>query len=207
MAYTKQTWVDGTTPIDAEHMNHIEDGVYDASIKTVYVDAFDESVTFDDVSDMVANGSNVIARYYDDGDLYYSTRFEVDTYTKRAHFVFISVSYLVIRYLSVELSDEQGWKTTGDGSVCTGLRINSPNTQFTYRQVAEYVVSGLPVYVEEGESSDPSGTGAIGCSVRYLQWYGTRSVENNTQFRVVFGTGDNQVVYTSTDGNEPMSEE
>lgn len=31
MAYTKQTWVDGTTPIDAEHMNHIEDGIEAAS--------------------------------------------------------------------------------------------------------------------------------------------------------------------------------
>ena len=25
--YTKQTWVDGETPVDAEHLNHIEDGV------------------------------------------------------------------------------------------------------------------------------------------------------------------------------------
>lgn len=28
--YEKQTWVDGTTPIDAEHMNHIEDGIYNS---------------------------------------------------------------------------------------------------------------------------------------------------------------------------------
>lgn len=27
MAYVKQTWIDGQTPLDASHMNHIEDGV------------------------------------------------------------------------------------------------------------------------------------------------------------------------------------
>lgn len=29
MAYVKQIWEDGVTPCDAEHMNHIEDGIYD----------------------------------------------------------------------------------------------------------------------------------------------------------------------------------
>ena len=27
MAYVKQIWEDGVTPCDAEHMNHIEDGI------------------------------------------------------------------------------------------------------------------------------------------------------------------------------------
>lgn len=27
MAYTKQTWENGKTPLDAEHMNHIEEGI------------------------------------------------------------------------------------------------------------------------------------------------------------------------------------
>lgn len=27
MAYEKQTWVDGVTPVDAEHLNHMEDGI------------------------------------------------------------------------------------------------------------------------------------------------------------------------------------
>ena len=31
MSYTKQTWVDHVTPIDAARMNHIEDGIYEAS--------------------------------------------------------------------------------------------------------------------------------------------------------------------------------
>ena len=30
MAYTKQPWVDHTTPADAAHMNHIEDGIFNA---------------------------------------------------------------------------------------------------------------------------------------------------------------------------------
>lgn len=31
MAYVKQIWEDGVTPCDAEHMNHIEDGIYENS--------------------------------------------------------------------------------------------------------------------------------------------------------------------------------
>lgn len=31
MAYTEQTWVDGETPLDAEHMEHIESGIKSAS--------------------------------------------------------------------------------------------------------------------------------------------------------------------------------
>ena len=27
MAYAKQTWVDGVTPLDAEHLNHMEQGI------------------------------------------------------------------------------------------------------------------------------------------------------------------------------------
>lgn len=30
MTYSKQSWVDGQTPVDAEHMNHIEDGIASA---------------------------------------------------------------------------------------------------------------------------------------------------------------------------------
>lgn len=28
MAYTKQTWIDSQSPLNAERMNHIEDGIY-----------------------------------------------------------------------------------------------------------------------------------------------------------------------------------
>lgn len=27
MSYVKQTWVDRETPVDAEHLNHMEDGI------------------------------------------------------------------------------------------------------------------------------------------------------------------------------------
>lgn len=30
MAYEKQTWVDGVTPLDAVHLNHMEDGIAEA---------------------------------------------------------------------------------------------------------------------------------------------------------------------------------
>lgn len=37
MAYEKQTWVDGVTPLDAEHMNHMEQGIskLSAEVETV----------------------------------------------------------------------------------------------------------------------------------------------------------------------------
>lgn len=34
MAYTKQTWVDGTSVADAEKLNHIEEGIYNADKMT-----------------------------------------------------------------------------------------------------------------------------------------------------------------------------
>lgn len=39
MAYQKQTWVDGAsgrTPINATRLNHMEDGIYNASYDDVY---------------------------------------------------------------------------------------------------------------------------------------------------------------------------
>ena len=33
MAYEKQTWVDNETPIDAAHLNHMEDGIAKAHEK------------------------------------------------------------------------------------------------------------------------------------------------------------------------------
>ena len=31
MAYEKQTWVNGVTPLDAEHLNHMEQGIFEAN--------------------------------------------------------------------------------------------------------------------------------------------------------------------------------
>lgn len=39
MAYKKQTWVDLETPLDAEHMNHIEDGIGSLSEEIAKIDA------------------------------------------------------------------------------------------------------------------------------------------------------------------------
>ena len=41
MAYKKQTWVDFVTPLDAEHMNHIEDGIGSLSEEMVNKLGFD----------------------------------------------------------------------------------------------------------------------------------------------------------------------
>lgn len=36
MAYVKQTWVDGTSVVDADKLNHIEDGIYKNSLNNDY---------------------------------------------------------------------------------------------------------------------------------------------------------------------------
>ena len=63
MAYTKQTWVDGTTPIDAEHLNHMEDGIEAASSgqSAPMFLSVDEPITdVDSVIDAFENGTIII---------------------------------------------------------------------------------------------------------------------------------------------------
>ena len=69
MAYTKQTWVDGTTPIDAEHLNHIEDGIKNNSIHSIhlvkeyYHESFIIDDTVDEIREAVANDIPVYVSY------------------------------------------------------------------------------------------------------------------------------------------------
>lgn len=67
--YVKQTWEDGVSPVNAERMNHIEEGLSNAAVYIVDV-AFDESTgalsvapgTFSKVSEAVLGGKMVFAR-------------------------------------------------------------------------------------------------------------------------------------------------
>ena len=47
MAYAKQTWVDGVTPLDAEHLNHMEQGISTAGAdgKSAYAYAVEGGYT------------------------------------------------------------------------------------------------------------------------------------------------------------------
>ena len=63
MSYTKQTWVDGSaggTPISAERLNHIEDGVSDAHDKLNWP-TYDTLTDFQAAiaADEIADGTNV----------------------------------------------------------------------------------------------------------------------------------------------------
>lgn len=56
MAYTKQPWVDHTTPADAAHMNHIEDGIAAADAKPNYNGDFVPATAYSDGDIVVYNG-------------------------------------------------------------------------------------------------------------------------------------------------------
>lgn len=58
MAYEKQTWVDRVTPLDAEHMNHIEDGI----AEIVGIESIEQTTT--STSD---GGTNVITATLSNG--------------------------------------------------------------------------------------------------------------------------------------------
>lgn len=70
MAYKKQTWVDLETPLDAEHMNHIEDGIDSlskeiANIPGVEFDMQDtihhiESISFPVGENLLSNSTQVV---------------------------------------------------------------------------------------------------------------------------------------------------
>lgn len=62
--YEKQTWVDGTTPIDAEHMNHIEDGIKNGEANSYFV-IIQEGVSvtkefLSDINERGADGINIV---------------------------------------------------------------------------------------------------------------------------------------------------
>ena len=58
MAYTKKTWVSGETPLSAENMNHIEQGVADAhnDISSLNTKLFYKLPTDTDFNTIVNNG-------------------------------------------------------------------------------------------------------------------------------------------------------
>lgn len=62
--YEKQTWVDGTTPIDAEHMNHIEDGIKNGEANSYFASIQEGvSVTKEFLSDLAEkdiDGINIV---------------------------------------------------------------------------------------------------------------------------------------------------
>ena len=53
MAYEKQIWIDGTTPLNAEHMNHIEDGIESGGANSYFASVQEGvSVTKEFLSDL-----------------------------------------------------------------------------------------------------------------------------------------------------------
>nr|DAE35572.1 MAG TPA: hypothetical protein [Caudoviricetes sp.] len=62
MAYTKQTWVNNETPCDAEHMNHIEDGIGNSltneNIKTGKITSDNDAYSCNYVNNIINNVSS-----------------------------------------------------------------------------------------------------------------------------------------------------
>ena len=84
MAYEKQTWVDGTTRLDAEHMNHIEDGIEGGAANSYFAPVQEGvSVTKEFLSDLAEkdiDGINIVGvTLVGPGDHLYSRSFRRET--------------------------------------------------------------------------------------------------------------------------------
>lgn len=80
MAYEKQTWEDGVSPVNAERMNHIEDGIEQAANSgggggTVYVqyytsrNQFQMNMTYAEMDAAYKAGKNVLLFHAEDNPL------------------------------------------------------------------------------------------------------------------------------------------
>ena len=108
--YVKQTWVDGTSIVDAEKLNHIEDGIYENSLDNVY--STDETFTgkywIDGkpiyrkiVRGIVPTGIGVYI--YEDTNIdsavdYYGLYYQGTSYIKKINFYFSSNDYMTLNF-------------------------------------------------------------------------------------------------------------
>ena len=58
--YDRQSWVNRETLIDKNRIDHIEDGIYAESIKTLYVNCDKPVDDIDELIELMRTGSNVI---------------------------------------------------------------------------------------------------------------------------------------------------
>lgn len=140
MAYTKQTWVDGTTPIDAEHMNHIEDGIESVDSKCEYV-YMDETTVMTrqyvkDLLDKFDNGVKLIGVTPDINGYIYSKSVHKYRSGVEGQRYIVSFKYLT-EYLDIGGDTQFGYKT-----MCVSWsNADSPATEYTWITEYEPIVS------------------------------------------------------------------
>lgn len=207
-AYEKQTWVDNVTPINADRLGHIEDGIYENSKRTAYIDYGDE-VDIDDVISLISSGTNVVLRYDDDGNAISSSSVMVQRFpNKQVVFTLYTDSGFVVKRMVVRLLNDSDWSME-EKYLGTGVRLSADNIEgVTYDDIVTCVENGLPSFCETTRAADPSGSGAEGNAIYQLVWYGVTRDGDETPYRAVFADAFDQtqtVVYVAQGPASPLT--
>lgn len=142
MAYTKQTWVDGVTPINAERMNHIENGIKNSEANSYFVFIQEgESVTKEfllDIDERYADGINIVGvTSGGPRGLLYSNSFNRSTQLIGG----TTWTTIVFRFLD-DRSDESGEGIFGYQSMSATFRgSDDPSTEYTWNTEYEPIIS------------------------------------------------------------------
>lgn len=67
MSYEKQTWVDGFSPLNAERMNHMEDGIFASSAANITETVRGDVITISDSSDKKLSGLRIYGKTIQNG--------------------------------------------------------------------------------------------------------------------------------------------
>lgn len=140
MAYEKQTWVDGETIINAERMNHIEDGIESCENGTVYFPVTDGSswsvTNLDKLIDEIDSGKMPVGVLYTSGESSvrnYSVGYRLTnagvpyrTLTVRFYVYFDNAREKVFRSMDLSITRDYGlpddrpeWIVTDDTLIAT----------------------------------------------------------------------------------------
>lgn len=170
MAYTKQTWVDGTSKLNATRMNYLESGVEAAAT------AADTGVTNAASAQTTASAAIPKSTVTAAGDLIYATgnaavtrlaKGSDGTYLKLASGVpsWAALAVPTVTYASTPPSspvDGDIWfyvTATADSTICWQFRYNSTNTTYKWE-----FVGGAPAFVGATDVTVTGGGASTGVS-------------------------------------------
>ena len=105
MAYTKQTWEDGKSIANAQRLNHIEDGIYEASLVNVVED-------INSMEDNAVPNAKTVKRYVDGQVLYNNSTGSNEAITlsvSLSNYKYIDIQFKVgATYKSVQIYNPNG---------------------------------------------------------------------------------------------------
>lgn len=207
MAYTKQTWVDNETPINADRMNHIEDGIEGAyNAKTLYIKDVDglkklswKSNTFDPVDfGTVFNEafSSKTSFSVDSGINYVEPVIQIST-------TFNGETANTIR--TATMTFVQGGNNELiliEKTPARGTRyFNEDDTDFTYENISNLVGEGVNVVVRAENIMGPDGSAwddIEGTAFIPIAWCGIKQLGPSTRtYCVMFQWFGDYVQYTA----------